>query len=133
MRLLGVDYGTKRVGLAIGDTSPFFVEPLKTVEGGEGAARRVADVAVEEDAEAVVVGLPISLAGHEAGETADKVRAFIAELKGITPLDIQTEDERMTTVIADRMHREFGTTSKKKFDRDAVAAAIMLETYIERM
>ncbi|MBU1029471.1 Holliday junction resolvase RuvX [Patescibacteria group bacterium] len=133
MRLLGVDYGTKRVGLAIGDTAPFFVEPLKTIEGGEGAAQRVAEAAIEEGAEMIVVGLPVSLAGHEGGETAEKVRVFIEELEQITPLEVCAEDERLTTVIADRMHREFGTSSRKKFDRDAVAAAVMLETYIERL
>ena len=72
-------------------------------------------------------------AGHEGGETAEKVRVFIEELEQITPLEVCAEDERLTTVIADRMHREFGTSSRKKFDRDAVAAAVMLETYIERL
>lgn len=133
MRLLGVDYGTKRVGLAIGDTAPFFVEPLKTIEGGKDAAQQVAEVAIEEDAEMIVVGLPVSLAGHQGGETAEKVRIFIEELEKITPLKVCVEDERLTTVIADRMHREFGISSRKKFDRDAVAAAVMLETYIERL
>jgi len=131
MRLLGVDFGTKRIGLAVGDTSPFFVEPLKTVEGGVGAAQRVADAAKEEEAEVIVVGVPVALKGHEQGETSEQVFKFIPELEKLTDLEIRTEDERMTTVLADKLHREYGASKKKKFNRDAAAAAIMLETHIE--
>ncbi|MFH1047583.1 MAG: Holliday junction resolvase RuvX [Patescibacteria group bacterium] len=133
MRLLGIDYGTKRIGLAVGDTSPFFVAPLKTIESDEDAALRIAAIAAEEGAEKIVVGLPIALEGHETGETAALVREFIDELKRETNVPICTEDERLTTALADKLHREYGASRKQKFDRDAVAAAIMLETHVERL
>jgi putative holliday junction resolvase len=135
MRLLGVDYGTKRIGLAIGETSPFFVEPLTTVHETDyaRAAQMVAEIAKEEGAELLVIGIPVALKGHEQGETSEQVHIFIPELKKKTNLEIVTEDERMTTALADKIHRQFGTSKKSKFERDAVAAAIMLETYIERM
>lgn len=133
MRYLGVDYGTKRVGLAVGEDSPFFVEPLRTVEpsGPEDAAKMVAEAAVEEDAEAVVVGMPYSLKGGDQGSTAEEIREFLEFLGGKTGLKIETEDERMTTVMVERMRRE-SRGSTKGFDRDAAAAAVILESYIER-
>jgi len=135
MRLLGIDYGTKRIGLAVGDTSPFFVEPLKTIEETDyaRAAEAVAAVAKEEGAEKIVVGIPVALKGHAQGETSEHVLKFIPELEKVTDIEIVTEDERMTTALADKLHREFGASKKKNFDRDAVAAAIMLETFIERL
>jgi len=133
MRILGIDYGTKRIGLAVGDTSPFFVEPLRTIESSVDAAQRVADIAKEEDAELIVIGIPVALKGHEQGETSEHVFKFIPELEKLTDLEIHTEDERMTTALADKIHREFGASKTKKFDRDAVAAAIMLETYVEKV
>ncbi len=135
MRLLGVDYGTKRIGLAVGDTSPFFVEPLKILEETNyaRAAEAVAAVAKEEGAEKIVVGIPVALKGHQQGETSEHVLKFIPELEKVTDLEIVTEDERMTTALADKLHRQYGASHKKKFQRDAVAAAVMLETHIEKL
>lgn len=135
MRLLGVDYGTKRIGLAIGESTPFFVEPLKTVTETDQvkAAEAVAETAKEEGVETIVVGIPVALAGHEQGETADRVHGFMSELQKRTTAEIHTEDERMTTALANKLHREFGSSKKGQFDRDAAAAAIMLETFIEKL
>jgi putative Holliday junction resolvase len=132
MRYLGVDYGTERVGLATGEDSPFFVAAWRTVEprDADDALRLVAEAAAEDGSEVIVVGLPYALAGGEEGETARAARAFAARLAELTGLEVRTEDERMTSVMADRMKRDYGGGGKK-FDRDAVAAAIMLETHIE--
>jgi len=134
MRYLGVDYGTKRIGLAVGEDSPFFVGPLRTIgaDGPEGAAKAVAAVAEEEGAGVIVVGMPYALPGGEAGKIAVQVREMVEALKKSTAAEVRTEDERMTTALVERMHRDSGA-SKKKFDRDAAAAAAILETYIERM
>ncbi|MFH2063404.1 MAG: Holliday junction resolvase RuvX [bacterium] len=135
MRLMGVDFGTRRVGLSVGETDPFFVEPLKTVQAADPAeaARRVAAEAESEGAEGLVVGLPTSLHGTADGSTAKLVSEFVRLVSGLVSVPVWTEDERFSTVMADRMHREYGTTSSRKFDRDALAAAIILETYIERL
>jgi RNase H-fold protein (predicted Holliday junction resolvase) len=119
--------------LAIGETTPFFVTPLKTIAFDATATKQVAALAEEEGAEMIVIGLPISLAGYEAGETIDLVHNFIAELSKITPLKICTEDERLTTALANRLRRESGIGRRKKFDRDAAAAAILLETFIAKI
>src|SRR3989339_646415 len=135
MRLMGVDFGSKRTGLAIGDTSPFFVEPLKTI-ATEDMASIVRAVTAEiqiEAVEGVVVGLPISLRGHEGGDTLEQVTDFIRRLSSVAGVPVSTEDERFTSVLAERMHREHGISSGRKFDRDAIAAAMILESYIERL
>ena len=132
MRLLGIDYGTKRIGLAVGETSPFFVTPLKTLPQSHDLVQQIIAVAKEEKVETIVVGWPVSLTGQAAGETLSLVREFIATLRQQTDLAVIEEDERFTTTMADRLHREAGVTKKEKFDRDALAAALLLETYIEK-
>jgi len=135
MRLLGVDFGSKRTGLAIGDTSPFFVELLKTI-ATEDMASVVRAVTAEieiEAVEGVVVGLPTSLRGHEGGDTLEQVTDFVRRLSLTAGVPVSTEDERFTSVLAERMRREYGVSSSRKFDLDAVAAALILETYIERI
>ncbi len=133
MRYLGVDYGTRRVGLAVGEDAPFFVEALRSVgsDSPESAAGAVADAAAEEGAETIVVGMPFALPGGDRGSTATGVRKMIEALKGRTGASIVTEDERFSTALAERRRREAGTR-KSKFDKDAAAAAAILETYIER-
>ncbi|MEA3249165.1 MAG: Holliday junction resolvase RuvX [Patescibacteria group bacterium] len=134
MKYLGVDYGTKRVGLAVGEDSPFFVEALCTVKAGgpEAAAGAVAAVAAEEETEVIVIGMPYALPGGDEGEIAGHVRRMVLSLEKNTGFDIRTEDERMTTALVQRLRRESGRSSKK-FDKDAAAAAAILETYIERV
>lgn len=133
MRYLGVDYGTKRIGLAVGEDSPFFVEALRTIEadGPESAAVAIAAAADEEGAETIVVGMPYALPGGDMGITAEAIREMIGALETKTGLQVVTEDERMTTALVERMRRESGGL-KRKFDKDAAAAAAILETYIEK-
>ncbi|MFC1639123.1 Holliday junction resolvase RuvX, partial [Patescibacteria group bacterium] len=104
----------------------------RTVEprDADDAVRLVAEAAAEDGSEVIVVGLPYALPGGEEGEIAQQTRAFAALLAERTGLEVRTEDERLTSVLADRMKRDYGSGSKK-FDRDAVAAAVMLETHIE--
>lgn len=128
MILLGVDYGTKRVGLATGDSGSGLAFPLRSAEGGSRgeAVEAVRAAAAEEKAERVVVGMPRTLSG-EAGPMADEVAEFVTALRG-RGLEIETEDERMTTALVERRRREGGG----KGDKDAMAAAAILETYMER-
>ena len=86
-----------------------------------------------EAVEGVVVGLPTSLRGHEGGDTLEQVMDFVRRLSAVAGVPVSTEDERFTSVLAERMHREYGVSSGKKFDRDAVAAALILESHIERL
>ena len=129
MKLLGVDYGTKRIGLATGDTEMSLALPLRSVATFE----EVVAAAREESADRVVVGMPRSMTDAGiAGERAILVKAFIERLRMVLALPIETEDERMTTAMVEHMRRDAGV-KKKDFDADAAAATAILETYLERM
>jgi putative Holliday junction resolvase len=140
MTILGIDYGTKRIGLATGDSGSSLVFPLRTIERKEGldAVAAVLEAARAESAGRVVVGVPRRMTGRggAAGETERQALAFAESLLagavklGMT-VEVDTEDERMTSALADRW-QEMSGGKKGKFDRDAAAAAAILETYIER-
>jgi putative Holliday junction resolvase len=135
MIVLGVDYGTKRIGLASGDSALAMAFPLRSIAAGDRAAGDVADIAAKEGAERIVVGVPRRMTGDPdaaPGETEEGALAFVEELRGATTLPVETEDERMTSAYADSVLAMSGG-KKKDFDRDAVAAAAILETYLERM
>lgn len=120
--MLALDYGTARCGCAISDPTGTLVRPLSAVEPPE--SERIAQLAKEQGAERVVVGLPVSLSGEE-GEQARLSRAFSAELEGLLDLPVEMYDERLTTKLAERSAREGA-----QGDPDSLAAAHLLETYL---
>lgn len=134
MIILGVDYGTKRVGVASGDSVLAMAFPLKSVEGGVGAADAVIALAVSEGAERIVVGMPhrIDDVGGEMGDSEQRATAFVEVLKAKTAIMVDTEDERLTSAYADSI-RAMSGAKKKQFDQDSVAAAAILETYMTRI
>ncbi len=135
MKLLGVDYGTKKTGLATADTAVPLAFPLRTVEAEtpEAAARAVAEAASAEGADRIVVGMPYRLSGDdEPGESERAVTVFLAALRPLTGLPIETEDERLSTAAASRLLKEAGGAKKRGAD-DALAAAAILETYLARL
>lgn len=132
-RILGVDYGTVRVGLAICDSERIIASPLTTYERRD-ANRDAAffkELVKTEEVGALVVGLPIHLSGHE-GEKAAEARAYGAWLGQVTGLPVVFWDERYTTKDAERHLWGAGLTHKRrKARRDRVAAQILLQTYLE--
>lgn len=136
-RILGVDLGTVRIGLALSDPTETLASPLAVVRrsGDEGADRRaVIGAAREHEATRIVVGLPRSLDGTE-GPAARAARAEIAELAAFAGRDLPVEayDERLTTVIADRALAASGRSGKhRRRVVDQVAAAVMLQGYLDR-
>jgi putative holliday junction resolvase len=122
LRVLALDYGTARCGCAISDPTGTLVRPLAAVEAPE--AERIAELASEQGAERVVVGLPVTLGGEE-GEQAKLSRAFAAELEGLLDLPVEMYDERLTTAMAERSAREGA-----QGDPDSLAAAHLLESYL---
>jgi putative Holliday junction resolvase len=133
MRILGVDYGKKRTGLAIADTEAPVAVPLKTVESEsrEKTAEAVAAAAMEESVGTVVVGLPSSMGGGTGNEWQGEVREFVAELKSRLVVPVETEDERLTTAMVGSAARQLGASSKD-YDKDAAAAAAILEGWLAR-
>lgn len=134
MRILGIDYGKKRIGLAISDPLGLTAQGLPTLHrldiksDIEGLARVVQDMAVEE----IVVGLPRRMDGT-LGKEAQEVLGFVEELKACFTLPIHLLDERLSTVRAHRAMKEGGLSRKKRAVRaDMLAAQLILQDYLDK-
>ena len=132
-RLLGVDYGTVRVGLAISDAERRLASPLAVYErrGREADAVYFRTLIEAKEVGALVVGLPVHLDGRE-GPKAIEARAFGVWLAEATGLPVTFWDERFSTVEAESALWEAGLTHKKrKARRDRVAAQMFLQAYLD--
>lgn len=135
MRALGLDLGAKRIGVAVSDRSGTIASPLLVlVRSGRPAEdhRRVAALVAQEEAEIVVVGLPLTM----AGEIGTAARAAIAEanaLASVVGVPVETSDERLTTVTAQRalLAADMRRDARRKVV-DKVAAAVMLQAWLDR-
>ena len=134
MRAVGVDLGSMRIGVAVSDPSGTLASPYEVVaRSGDVAAdhRRLAAIAAAVEAEVVVVGLPLSLSGA-AGPAAEAVRAEVEALRGVMPVPVETFDERLTTVSADRSMRERGMKAPaRRKVVDKLAAAVLLQAWLD--
>jgi len=132
-RVLGIDTGAKRVGLAISDPDRIIASPLTTLErqSTERDAQFFRDVIAREQVVLLVVGLPMHTDGRE-GIKAQEARAYGAWLADITGLPVEYADERFTTVHAESALWDAGLTHRRRKDRrDRVAAQIMLQAYLD--
>jgi putative holliday junction resolvase len=132
-RLLGVDYGTVRVGLAVTDADRIIASPLEIRErqGDDRDAAYFRQLVEREQIGSIVVGLPMHTTGRE-GIKAAEARAFGEWLKGVVGFPVAYADERFTTAFAESALWQAGLTHKKrKARRDAVAAQMMLQAFIE--
>lgn len=138
MRILALDVGDKRIGLAVGDTETRLATPLAVYQrtGTKRDTDELLHVATQQHAEALLVGLPYALDRSQAdgahGEQAQRVLRFCEALRQKTPLAVLTWDERFTSTEADLRMSEGGVpTAKRKGLRDSAAAAIILQSYLD--
>jgi putative Holliday junction resolvase len=132
-RLLGVDYGTVRVGLAVSDPDRIIASPLTTYtrRDADADAAYFRKVVADESVVGLVVGLPMHTDGRE-GVKAKEAREFGAWLGQVTGLPVEFADERFTTVFAESALWTAGLTHKRRKDRrDRVAAQMLLQAYID--
>jgi len=133
-RIVGIDPGEIRIGLAISDEGQSIAFPRQTIAargGVEEAARKVREALADEDVETLVVGLPLRLDGTE-GEAARRARAFGEALRRVLDTEVVYWDERMTTVAAERSLREMGRWgSRRREVVDQSAATILLQGYLD--
>ncbi|HLZ95280.1 MAG TPA: Holliday junction resolvase RuvX [Candidatus Dormibacteraeota bacterium] len=135
MRILAVDPGTKRVGLALSDPTATIASALVTVEAdpSETLAARLAAIAAAQEAERVIVGLPRNLDGSR-GPAAAAAERLATDLRKASKLPVETVDERLTTVVADRSLLAAGATRReRRLAVDRVAATLLLQGYLDRM
>ena len=133
-RYLGIDFGTKRVGIAIGDDQTRLAAPWKQINhNGDDLAvsKQISNLAVEEEIAAVVVGMPVHMDETTSAQTA-RTQAFVAVLTSVLPIPIHLCDERLTTAVADeRLADRQLTKDQRKARRDALAAQIILQDYLD--
>jgi putative holliday junction resolvase len=124
VKVLALDYGSARTGVAVSDPTGTLARPLEVVENASAPAglRHLAELARREEVECIVVGLPVTLRG-ERGAQAEETEAFISALGEVTDVPIESFDERFTTKLAEAQPSEAPP--------DAVAAAHILSTYLE--
>ena len=133
MRVLGIDPGARRIGLALSDPEGRFALPLEAVQarGVEQTVQRLAAEAVRLSAERLVVGLPLRMDGSE-GESARLARKLGERLHAATGLPVVLWDERLTTRAAERALAEAGARgARRKQAVDSVAAALLLQSYLD--
>lgn len=137
-RILGLDIGDKRIGVALSDPMGILASPLTIIQRQDDAAaiELITGLITRHDVVQVIAGMPRSMDGS-LGRQAEKVADFIRKLSGCTKVPIEFRDERLTTVSAQRLMREAGgkktrgrKPAVKKAD-DAIAAAIILQGYLE--
>jgi putative Holliday junction resolvase len=138
VRILGIDVGRRRIGLAISDTTRTLARPLTTLrvgdeDGPDRVAKEIVRLAEEEDGlSAIVVGMPFRLDGTPSGQTVHVTR-FIEALKSRTALPVFEEGERLTSREAEsRLAVRERDWRKRKARLDAAAAAIILQDYLDR-
>src|SRR5689334_18687008 len=129
-RIMGIDYGTVRLGIALSDELQFLAHPAETVLMHKPAAAltRVAALVHEKEVERIIVGLPRQLNGV-LGDSAAKAQEFAEKLRPLVSCEVETWDERLSTVAAQRSLREAGkSTRQSRGYVDQVAAQILLQS-----
>ena len=131
-RILGLDFGRARIGVAISDELQMLAHPLETIPANKEPASRVAEIVREKQVDHVVAGVPRQMNG-QIGTAATEVLKFVEELRAILPCPVVTWDERLTTVAAHRALRDAGkkTRDTRRYV-DQVAAQMILQTYLDR-
>ena len=134
-KILSVDFGDTRTGLAVSDPSRLLASGIGYVSPGgiEKTADAVAEIATEQRAAAIVVGLPVNMDGSEGGR-AQRCKKFASMLSERTGIPVAMFDERMTTMTASRYLNETGTHGKKrKTVIDTLSAQIILQNCLDRL
>ncbi len=133
MRILALDHGTVRIGVALSDEMKMFAQPLECIQATPFTEfiARVKTLVKEKEVELILVGMPRNMDGSY-GPAAQRVREFVIALKEAVPMPIRTWDERLTSVTANRLLSEGNVRGQDRKDKvDKVAAAVLLQSYLE--
>lgn len=129
MRILGIDYGDRKIGLAFGDSTARVAVPLEVIlNEGEITIQQLAQHVADEDIDQVVVGVPLPQGNHSSAQL-EKTRAFIKKLTQAVPVPVAEEDESFTSAESIRLQQEWGT----KAEEDALAAMLIVQSYIDQL
>lgn len=131
-RIIGIDYGKKRIGIAVSDPLGITAQPVETIENSKISLQKIKDIVERYGAELIVIGLPKNLKG-EIALAAEDVLAFAKKIEGfITGIKVETYDERLTTAHVMKNLSESGLSGQKKRQVvDKMAAAYILQGYMD--
>lgn len=135
MRILGLDHGTRRIGVALSDEMRLIAQPLEYIPSEPFAkfVERLGKILREQNVELIVIGLPRNMDGSY-GPAAEKVREFVQALAAKINVPIKLWDERLTTVQAQRVLIQGGTRRQQRKQKvDQIAAAILLQSYLDSL
>jgi putative Holliday junction resolvase len=134
VRILALDYGRRRIGVAVTDPTGRLAQPLETVavRRAENALPRIVELVATYEPSRILVGLPLHMSGRE-GEEAAEARSFGASIQELTGLPVEMLDERWTSLEADRVLKEAGLREPdRRGKRDRIAAALLLQTWLRK-
>ncbi|MFH1404467.1 MAG: Holliday junction resolvase RuvX [Patescibacteria group bacterium] len=130
MRILGIDYGNKKIGLAFGDSNIKVAVPLDVIKNsGDDVFKILQKQIIDDEIELIVVGVPLATNPNQKSQQLDLTRSFIEQLKKIVSVPVEEEDESYTTSQSIHLQREGGTQAKE----DALAAMLIVQAYLERI
>jgi len=134
MRIMGLDIGDRRIGVAMSDPERIIASPIDVIirEDDSSAIAAINDLMNKWDVKHIVVGLPYSLNGS-VGSQAEKVKAFADKLANETGAVIELKDERLSTVAVGRLLKESRNKKSRKLPRDDAAAAYILQGYLDSL
>jgi putative Holliday junction resolvase len=133
MRILALDHGTRRIGVAVSDELKMIAQPLEYIPAEPFAdfLARLRELLREKEVEMILLGLPRNMDGSY-GPAALKVQEFAAALRGAVTVPVQTWDERLTSVMANRLLIQGNVRREKRKEKvDKMAAAILLQSYLD--
>ena len=131
MTKLGIDYGERRIGLAITDALEMIASPLETLQNDKAFLQKLKEIIDDRNVDTVVVGMPLSMDGTR-GPAAEKTERFVESLKAELEIEVATFDERLTTAQAQRWMISHDISRKKRAKRvDEMAAQMILQTYMD--
>lgn len=133
-RILAIDYGEKRIGLALSDISKFLASPFRTIQntGFKAVVKELKNIIDEQNVEGIVVGLPVTMKGSKSQKT-EEVEAWIEKIKAQITIPVDTMDERLTTIQAHQIiHAKGQKVGKKRDVVDQYSAAILLQAYLDK-
>jgi putative holliday junction resolvase len=133
-RILGVDYGSERIGLSLSDPLGIIAQPIEALKNDSSLFAHLGQLSIRENVKLIVVGMPFNLKGQQA-QKANEVQKFIELLKAELDIEIVALDERFTTTIAHRTMLAMGTKKKERQKKDgridSMAAAIILQGFLD--
>jgi putative Holliday junction resolvase len=133
MRILALDHGTKRIGVAVSDETKTIAQPLEYIPAEPFAdfLERLKQLLIEKEVDVILIGMPRNMDGSY-GPAAQKVEAFVAVLKSAVTVPIKLWDERLTSTMANRALLQGNVRRKQRKEKvDKMAAAILLQSYLD--